>query len=159
MILMCSCMKESNHHQLEKNQDRHHHFGQLPWSLKNPDGTHRALGRGWGWKRGTGEKTYKQEHIWGRARQAEWSPISLRTRVYAHAFLRWSHMASHQWSGAAGLVIQLHRDTLQHHTLFCSLIKTHILLLVTEKKITSKKSKPGGQVIWPIKLIPSMNFY
>lgn len=37
--------EESNHHKLEKNQNRHH-FGQLPWSLKNPDGTHLALGRG-----------------------------------------------------------------------------------------------------------------
>lgn len=43
---MYSCMKESNHHKLEKNQNRHH-VGQLPRSLKNPDGTHLALGRGW----------------------------------------------------------------------------------------------------------------
>lgn len=48
---MCSCMKENNHHKLEKNQNRHH-VGQLPWSLKNPDGTHLALGRGWDGKEG-----------------------------------------------------------------------------------------------------------
>lgn len=57
MILMYSCMKESNHHKLEKNQNRHH-FGQLPWSLKNPDGTHLALGRGWGWR-----KRHRRENI------------------------------------------------------------------------------------------------
>lgn len=31
-------------------------FGQLPWSLKNPDGTHLDLGRGQGWRKRQGRE-------------------------------------------------------------------------------------------------------
>lgn len=55
MHLTCSCMKESNHHRQEK-KSKWTTFGQLPQSLKNPDGTHLDLSRGWGWRKRQGSK-------------------------------------------------------------------------------------------------------
>lgn len=129
---MYSCMKESNHHKLEKNQNRHH-FGQLPWSLKNPDGTHLAWGRGWDRKEAL-ERKYPSWNTReeGKDKQSEQQSASGQGCT-ARTFLQRSHMASQQTPGAAGLAILLHHNTLQLHILLCSPSKTDILLAVTEK--------------------------
>lgn len=155
MILMYSCMKESNHHKLEKNQNRHH-FGQLPWSLKNPDGTHLALGRGRGGERGTGEKIYKLEYLWGRERQAEWSPISLRTRVYSSHILAviTYGLSPKTWSSWTG------NSTAPQHTAASRpplQSKQNWYPTFSDRKNYFKLRKTGGQGLWPIKLISSMN--
>lgn len=92
-------MKESNRHKLEKNQNRHH-FGQLPWSLKNPDGTHLALGRGWNRKEAL-ERKYPSWNTCeeGKDKQSEQQLASGQGST-AHTFLQRSHMASHQTPGA-----------------------------------------------------------